>query len=743
LTIVQPWDNIDPRIADAGRDSMKKNIGPIIGITLAAAVFGLPACRASAPAATADWFLNAAAYPARIEARASSGDIVLTNGLIERRIRVSPEAATVEYRNLMTGEAIIRAVRPEAVVELDGRRYPVGGLLGQPDQAYLLELWLEVMPGDPSAFHYLRHRMGEIEPRLSYVRKQWGEDRPWPPKGKTLAIDFGREDRPGIVITVHYEIYDGLPLLSKWVTVRNDGPRSIRLNTFISETLAVVESETTVNSVDSWDRPNIHIESDYAYLGSSPKSANHTAFWIADPSFTTQVNYELKTPCVLECRPPLGPDAEIAPGSAFDSFRTYELVYDSADRERKGLVLRRMYRTIAPWVTENPIFLHLKSIDPAVVREAVDQCAAVGFEMIILSFGSGLDMENTDPAYLDRMKALADYAHAKGIRLGGYSLLASRRIGDAEDVINPATGKPGGFAAFGNSPCLGSRWGLEYFQKLRTFFERTGFDILEHDGSYPGDFCASTSHPGHRGLNDSQWAQWRLITDFYRWCRERDIYLNVPDWYFLSGATKTAVGYREVNWSLPRDRQIILGRQNLFDGTWEKTPSMGWTFVPLVQYQGGGPAATLEPLAEHLDAYEAHLVQNFGFGVQACYRGTRLYDSEATKALVVKWVDWYKKYREILNSDLIHLRRPDGRHLDAILHVHPALSAKGFLLVFNPTDREIAETLALPLYYTGLSGTARIRGGEGQARTFPLDQDGKAALPVKVSARGFVWFVVE
>ena len=124
--------------------------------------------------------------------------------------------------------------------------------------------------------------------------------------------------------------------------------------------------------------------------------------------------------------------------------------------------------------------------------------------------------------------------------------------------------------------------------------------------------------------------------------RGRGVYLNVPDWYFLTGSTKSAMGYREVNWSLPRERQILLGRQNIFDGTWWKTPSMGWMFVPLTEYQGGGAAATLEPLSEHLDAYAAHLAQNFGAGVQACYRGPRLYDTDETKAVVKKWVDFYK-----------------------------------------------------------------------------------------------------
>jgi hypothetical protein len=47
---------------------------------------------------------------------------------------------------------------------------------------------------------------------------------------------------------------------------------------------------------------------------------------------------------------------------------------------------------------------------------------------------------------------------------------------------------------------------------------------------------------------------------------------------------------------------------------------------------------------------------NSGAGVAACYRGYRLYDTNATKALVTKWVNFYKKYRPILIRDIIHVR---------------------------------------------------------------------------------------
>jgi hypothetical protein len=389
--------------------------------------------------------------------------------------------------------------------------------------------------------------------------------------------------------------------------------------------------------------------------------------------------------------------------------------------------------------------MHVRSAEPAAVRLAVDQAADVGFEMVILTFGSGVDLEKDDTATLAGLKELVDYARARGIALGAYSLLASRHVSDEDDVVNPKTGRPGGFAVFGHSPCLGSRWGDAYFRKLRGFFEVTGAGVLEHDGSYPGDACASTTHPGHRGYDDSQWSQWTRIRDFYRWCRARGIYLNVPDWYFLSGSSKTGMGYRETNWSLPREQQEIVERQNVYDGTWEKTPSMGWMFVPLTEYHGGGAAATIEPLAEHLDHYEARLAHLFGAGVQACYRGPRLYDTEATRAVVKRWVSFYRENRRILDADVVHLRRPDGRDWDGLLHVDPDPRARtrGLAALHNPLPAAIEREVRLPLYYAGLVDAAVVRVDSGPARRVTLDRECGATVRVSLPARGRAFVTVE
>ena len=695
-----------------------------------------------------DWLIDSTPFKARVIKSQDGREVELNNGLLRRVIRIDPNAATVALDNLVSGESLLRGVKPEAVVEIDGKRFDIGGLKGQRNYAFLRPEWIGELRADPAAFRFVGYEIGEPNERMSWKRtRHHAPDVKWPPEGVTLRLDFATPvptngtAAANLRVSVHYELYDGLPCYSKWITVSNGTDKVVRVDKFSSEVLAVVERTSEVDELsEGRTPPNIHVETDMAFGGMMASGANRRSFrWLSDPDFHTQVNYEKKTPCLLDVGPDLGPAQNIAPGGVFESFRAWVLPFDNTDRERCGLAVRRLYRVIAPWTTENPLMMHVVSSRGDVVTNAINQCAAVGFEMLIMSFGSGFDMENEKPANLERARNWASYAHSKGIEIGSYSLLASRRIDAANDVVMPPGEKP----AFGNSPCLESRWGTNYFRRLYDFHRESGFTLLEHDGSYPGDACASTNHPGHHGLADSRWNQWQEISDFYKWCRAQGFYLNVPDHYFLSGSTKSGMGYREVNWSLPREQQIIHTRQNIYDGTWQKLPSMGWMFVPLTEYQGGGAAATIEPLDQHLDHYERMMESNLALGVQACYRGPRLFDTERTKAMVKSKVDWFKAHRDILESDLIHGHRADARDLDWMLHVNPKLKEKGMLVVFNPLNEPVTRKLRVNLYYTGLTTSARLREKGGAAKRFKLARDYTVELPVTVPAQGMNWFVVE
>lgn len=672
-----------------------------------------------------DWLVHPFCQPASVTE--TDNRIVLDNGLIRRTFVTSPNFATVDFTNQITDSSLLRGIKPEALLTINGDEYAVGGLKGQPDYAYLNSDWIADLTNDENAFQFREYQVGEPETRYPWVKRRSATASVYPPEGVKLTVVFSPPPSvDALEVRLHYELYRGIPVLSKWITLHNDGQKPVQIDALSCEILAVNEQE----------KHRLHVESDYAF------SRMETTQWGPDADYLTQVDYRYQMPLLMTSHYPLGPGISLQPGDSFQSFRTFEILHDSDERERTGLARRKMYRTLAPQVTENPILMHVRSADPDAVRLAIDQCTEVGFDMVIMTFGSGFNIESEDPEYIARMKALADYAHGKGVQLGGYTLMcASRGVGDDFNCIDPETGKPG--SRFGQSACLASRWADGYFERVLNFMDATGMDIIETDGPYHGDVCASTTHAYHNGLADSQLRQWEACVRFYHECRARGIYINSPDQYYLNGANKCGMGYRETNFSLPRERQILISRQNIYDATYQKTPSMGWMFVPLVEYHGGGAAATFEPLCDHLDDYESHLAQNFGSGVMACYRGPRLFDTQQTKAVVKKWVDFYKKYRPILESDLIHVRRPDGRSIDCMLHANAQITPCGLAMLYNPTRTVQEMTLKLPLYYTGLSDVAKIREGEGDPKRYEIDRDYNVEVPIKMEPKRVSYLVIE
>jgi hypothetical protein len=708
----------------------------------------LPLWRSSMeiPPAT-DWLIQPVKATATIYKTEDGKDLVLSNGLVKRTFRLQPNLACTDYKNLVNGQELLRAVKPEARLVINGIAYNVGGLYGQKENAYLIPGWLETLHAGENDFYFKSLSVGRIPAFLHWKPIGQTTINGGQPEGKMISFSF-RSAVPllaGLTIKVNYELYDGIPLIVKWLSVENTSSNTYRIDRVVNEILALVEEESAVvgKPEEMKKQHGIYLETNYAFNNAMRYDiSDQTTHWETDSAYTSQVNYNFQTPCQVEVYPDKAPGIDLGPGENFRSVRTYELLMDSYDRERRGLAIRKMYRSVAPWTNENPIFMHLVSKNDGEVRQAIDQCVSTGYEAIILSFGSHLDMEDSSAANLDKWKLLADYAHIKGIWIGGYSLFSSRKISDEDDVIDPRTGKPGG-AFFGNAPCFGSRWGLAYRDKIKKFFSVTGFNIWENDGPYPGDQCASTSHPGHKGLDDSQWRQMEIQKELYHWLNERGVYINAPDWYFMDGTNKIGIGYREVNFSLSRDQQKVLNRQNIYDGTWEKTPSMGWGFVPLTRYQGGGPEAVLEPLSEHMKDYEQLMVQYYGSGVQACYRGPRLFDTEAVRQMVSKTISWYKKYRPILNSDIIHLRRADGRDWDGILHVNPSLKEKGFLILYNPLKEKITRTVRIPLYFTGLSSLASLSEKGSPAKNYKLNRNYEIELTFSIDPESYTWFVIE
>ena len=164
----------------------------------------------------------------------------------------------------------------------------------------------------------------------------------------------------------------------------------------------------------------------------------------------------------------------------FESFRVLTLFSDSTDNERIGLGVRKLTRLLAPQTSEAPMFMHLTDVSPKGVKNAVDQIVATGggFDMIIFSFGSGFNLESTDPAYWAEVKASIDYANSYGVEIGGYDLIALSLTGKGYDAIDPATNKSAG------STCFASGWNRGLLKQVMSFIEHTGLSMVETDGPF-------------------------------------------------------------------------------------------------------------------------------------------------------------------------------------------------------------------------------------------------------------------
>lgn len=705
--------------------------------------FELPEYISTSSFENKDWLVHSIHTETQIF-RENEKDIVMSNGLLLRRWRISPNLTTTHLTLLTTGESFLQSLSPEGMLILDGDSLAIGGLSRQAKYAYLNPESIDTLRSNAGAFQFDHFETGEIKPLTDWKQTRRVGQPNYPPKGKRLDFFFKHPDRKwqGVTVVVHYEMYDGIPLICKWLSVHSEGRSRLKINSFTSEILAFCEEGYSMDHSDDNASPNIFVKTNYNFQERLSRFPNQAVSWQYSSTFPHSDHFFSTSPNLLCVKPPFGPDVTLLPGDELETFRTWELFHDSYDRERGGLTKRRFYRLIAPWATENPISLYLADGDPEVIRHAVDQCAELGFEMLILTFGSGIDMEDLSDENIEKFRQLAKYAHSKGIGIGGCSLFFSRQTDNEDDYIEPAD-----LITSNKLPCIGSKRGIRYFDYLKKFLSATGFDFLELDGSYWGYLCNSESHPGHESGSDSQWQQWSMTDEFYQWLRQEGVYFTADNGYFTSGCNKMAIGYWQSNEPLPDELQIILDRQNIFDGTWEINPSMGWISSPLTEYSR---AALGLPAVSPKD-FRSLIWQSFGAGVQNQIPGSFLFGSTEVKYIAEDALRWYKDYRDILNSDIIHLRRPDGQDWDGILHANPALREKALAMLFNPLKENILRKIKLPLYYSGLTDKASVRIGssdslnldESASVSYPLNRFFEIEIEVKIPAEGWIWIVVE
>ena len=98
----------------------------------------------------------------------NSDELILSNGLISRSFRLSPNAATTSLKILTNQQELVRAVKPEAVLKVNGFTINVGGLTGQPNLAFLYPDWIDGLKADPLSFKFSGFKLSEPEKRFEW-----------------------------------------------------------------------------------------------------------------------------------------------------------------------------------------------------------------------------------------------------------------------------------------------------------------------------------------------------------------------------------------------------------------------------------------------------------------------------------------------------------------------------------------------------------------------------------------------
>ena len=181
--------------------------------------------------AEADWLIAIPPGSVSSVALTATGTLLLSNGLTSREFALTPAFGTVDWTlNATTAhgglQSMFRAVMPEGQVTLDNTTFDIGGLAqARTFRAYCnrSEFELTNETANP-AFRYVSHTVGSPLAPFPWVpgTRYSPPEYKWPPAGKNLAVVFAAPQHTAYrdyKLTMHYEIYDGLPLISKWFTL--------------------------------------------------------------------------------------------------------------------------------------------------------------------------------------------------------------------------------------------------------------------------------------------------------------------------------------------------------------------------------------------------------------------------------------------------------------------------------------------------------------------------------------------
>jgi hypothetical protein len=605
--------------------------------------------------------------------------------------------------------------------------------------------------------------------------------------GPTLATK-------NVTVALHYEVYDGVALIKKWLTVTQAAVSTpvvvsdmtielLRAPNFAPDQITVFQ--IVANNPTPFSQ-QIVPEVSQSFPGRTEQ------LWFTDPDWDACCDSELHVPYSYYTflRAGYGPDvtfggltgpgALVSAAQPFESIAVRLLFHDTSDWERQGIATRRMQEALTPQLMESPTYYMMTDISStAAFQLALTQAAAAKMQMVVVGYGAAgycgmCPGQLQNATWVAWFKAQVDFGRSLGVGVSAYTLMQHNGWGEsvppAEQVLQ-RDGSRGGIA------CFATDWHAAYRQSVLDFAAQVGLMGVETDGQYESAACADEGGDHHHnGLQGSWHAQMTATAQFNIALRAQGIYQTGADAYAWSGAAKwnhagtyeaTAHMLADVaaperalvtvynpstlpshhadtdaGYSLPSLwERLSVGRDYVYDSTTTRLHSSGMYGIGDI----ADAASACNPVPGRLACVDYGLASFLGQGVVPDAVASSLWqvgdpDAAALQAIFANWTTLFALHRPIISSAVsLHIVRPTSRSYEATAHMLSDASAteRALVTVYNPSTQTVDDTLAVSLYYAGLAPGVQVRatrlyvsGEPGEASTHVIGSDGGAIYDI-------------
>ena len=104
----------------------------------------------------------------------------------------------------MLGESMLRAVSGEGTLWIDGKKWNIGGLAGQPERGYLKAEWIDEMKTLPQSFVVEDFSVKPLEETIRWARHRWALNKE-AATGKEIIFTLrGEKELKDVIVNVHF-----------------------------------------------------------------------------------------------------------------------------------------------------------------------------------------------------------------------------------------------------------------------------------------------------------------------------------------------------------------------------------------------------------------------------------------------------------------------------------------------------------------------------------------------------------